>query len=283
MDEKKKETSTNLERSFWEDIKNQCRFMVVCGRKASGKSHLITNFIAIALQYDLYDEYHLVIPELNTDHDSSNYAFIKNNAKCILYEKFQPHMVQLIKELSKTKRLCFAMDDATGYMFANKHNEDLLTLLSTTRHGKGCQVIIVSHALKNILQPVNRALIDHLFCGSFTNYNLIKSNLYEENCSMIMPLNDFITQYKEHIIQEDHNFLYMNIKCQVDFHVNQWNLSKYDRKTVQPNGKAKIMRHDPDYELKQRYTKLNKANELKSRIVKKPEKKTDIFNLRFVK
>jgi len=271
----------SLENEFWKDIKQQCRFMCICSRKGGGKSHLLTNFLAISLCYDLYEEYHLVIPELHTDNNDDTYKFIKNNSKCIVYESFQPHLIAEIKEISKSKKICFCMDDSTNFMFSNKHSADLLHLLSTTRHGKGCQVIIVTHALKNILSVAVRGLIDHLFVGSFTNYNLIKTNLYEENCSLLMTMQEFIDDYKQFIIGEDYNFLYLNIKCHSDFHVNKWNLSKFDRKNVRPNGKCKVKKLDKDYQTKQKIITQNRTMLLKKSITKKP--KNDIFNLKILK
>ena len=175
------------------------------------------------------------------------------------------------------------MDDATNYLFSNKNNADLLHLLSTTRHGKGCQVVICTHALKNILIPAVRGLIDHLFVGAFTNFNLIKTNLYEENCSMSMTLKEFIEQYKQNIIQGEYNFLYMNTRCEIDFHVNQWNLSNFDRKMVQSKGKAKYSKADEDYELRQKYEKRNRELQIKNKIIKKPKENNNILNLKILK
>jgi len=277
--------NSNLERTFWQDIKDQCRFMCICARKGSGKSHLLTNFLAISIKYELYDEYHLVIPEIHTDNDTSNYEFLKNSSNVFLYEKFQPHIIPKIKELSKKKRICFAMDDATNYMFSNKHNADLLHLLSTTRHGFGCHVIIITHALKNILMPSIRGLIDHLFIGSFTNYNLIKTNLYEENCSLVMKLGEFLELYKTKIIDEKYNFIYLNIKCNVDFNVNKWELSLFDRNILTIKGKANYIKPDDDFELRRKYEKKKREIEIKEDILgKKTEKKNDdIFRLRMPK
>ena len=65
-----------LEKQFLKENKEGGYFTVICGKKRSGKSYLMTNYIAISYFYNIYDEYHFIFPEVLTDANKDTYKFI---------------------------------------------------------------------------------------------------------------------------------------------------------------------------------------------------------------
>ncbi len=260
----------NLEKEFLDDNKQNGRFIVIVGRKGSGKSFLLTNFIAICYYYNLYDLYEFILPEYATDANSETYKFISNHPNTTIYNTYNSKITENVKLQSKSKRILYCLDDSTSYLFENKNKAELLNLASTCRHGRGITVFVVCHALKNVLIPSIRGLIDYMFIGAFTNYTIIKRHLYEENCSMMMTEKEFMEEYKENIIRGEHNFLFINNKCETDFHVQDWALSKFDRnKVVIGNGKSKTVTFDKKSQIKDKILEQNDKRLLELKYGKK--------------
>ena len=271
----------NLEKSFLIDNKKNGRFICIVGRKASGKSYLATNYLAISYKYKLYDEIHLIIPEFLTDNNSDTYRFIKYHENTYIYDTYNEDITNHIKEQSKTKRILYILDDATNYLFENKNKSQLLHLVSTCRHGEGVTVIVICHAIKNILLPAIRALVDHMFIGAFHNDNIIKHSLYEENLSLLISnYDEFRKLYIEKIIKQEHNFIYLNNKCEYDINVNKWALSKFDRKTLTYNNTEKYKVIKKDYKkdmMIKKALKMKEQNEINNKYNPKPEKVKKVF------
>jgi hypothetical protein len=263
----------NLESNFITDNKKNGRVICICGRKGSGKSYLATNYLAVSYLYNTYDEYVLIFPEFNSDNNDDTYDFIKTQRNTTVFTSFDPSIIDSVKEKSKTKKVLFILDDATGYLMQDKGQQQLCGLTTTCRHGKGVTVILICHALKSVLKPVVRGMIDYLMIGAFTNYTIIKKQLYEENLSMLMDEKDFIEDYKELIIAHDHNFLLIDGKCRIDFNVEDWQLSHFDRKQVQPNGKCTTGHFDEKKGFRERAKKTIAYSEIKREMTKpkKPE------------
>ena len=253
----------NLEKEFYERNKKTGLFTVICGRKSSGKSWIMTNYIALSYLYNLYDEYYLILPEYSTDANSDTYKFIENHKDTTIYNTYNPKITEHIKKQSAHKKILYCMDDATSYLFHNKHNEELTNLVSTCRHGKGITVIVSCHALKQVLDPLIRGMIDYLFIGAFTNYTIIKKHLYEENCSMMIDEKSFMDEYREKIVNVEHNFLFINGRCQFSFDVNKWELSQFDRnKALSKTGKVKVVNIDKNHLIKDKISQSNVLKEL---------------------
>ncbi len=274
-----------LEKDFFETNKKSGKFTVICGRKGSGKSWMATNYISISYFYNLYDEYHFILPEYETDASSETYSFIEGHKNTTVYGTYTPEITQQIKKNSKNKKILYVMDDATSYLFENKNKPELLNLVSTCRHGKGITIIVICHALKTILTPSIRGLIDFMFIGAFTNYTLIKRHLWEEQCSMMIKEDEFMDEYKRNIIKEEHNFLYINGKCEFSFTVNNWNLSTFDRKkAIKREAKIKVVNIDKNYKIKQKIKDKNNVKTLESQFLKKePKKPNDNIQIYFKK
>ena len=121
--------------------------------------------------------------------------------------------------------------------------------------------MVITHALKNILVPAVRAMIHYLFIGAFTNINMIQKQLWEENCSIMIEKDDFMAQYRKFIINQENNFLFINNKCKFSFHVNEWNLSTFDRNTsIKKGSTVKYIKIDKTYKIK---SKIKDRNEVK--------------------
>lgn len=261
----------NLETSYFKDILKNCRVSVICAGKGSGKSHLFLSIFNLFYNYKLYDLYILLIPELYTEVDGKYDYLLKLN-KVVIYTEYDDEILDYVKNMSKTHKIFCCFDDSTNYMFKNKYSEELTKLCSTTRHGKGVQFYLITHALSNILLPHVRALIDNFFIGVFSNNKLIKT-LFEENFSLVMEYDEFKNMYVNTIMkQEDsHPFLYFNRKREYDNKVNEWDVLEYYEQKPKSNGKAKIVDIDHDKELIEKIKNKKHYNELKKKYDPKPE------------
>jgi len=231
----------DLEHSFIKDNIEACRFTVICSGKGSGKSHLFLSFFKLFYMHKKYDKYILILPELETEIDKK-YEFLRSLKDLIIYTEYDESIFIEAKEMSKQYKIFLCIDDATNIMFKNKNDEIITKIASTTRHGKGIALFLITHALSNILLPQVRALIDHLFIGVFGNMKIIKNSLYEENLSLIMKWEEFREMYVNNIVnrEESHPFLYLNRKRQYDYNVHEWEMLQYYNKEIKPNGKAQI-------------------------------------------
>ena len=285
QEEPQDENDTELEREFFETNKKSGKFTVICGRKGSGKSWMVTNYIAISYVYNLYDEYHFILPEYFDDANDDTYKFIEGHKNTTIYDTYTAETTSKIKAESKTKKILYVLDDATSYLFENKNKPELIKLVTTSRHGKGITIIVLTHALKNVLLPAVRGMIDYIFIGSFTNANMIQKQLWEENCSIMINKDEFMEQYKKYIIGEEHNFMFINGKCQFSFTVNNWNLSTYDRnKAIKHEAKVKIVTIDKNYKIKNRIKDKNNIKALESQFLRKePKKPNDNIQIYFKK
>ena len=156
----------------------------------------------------------------------------------------------------------------------------MLNLVTTCRHGKGITIIAVCHAIKTILTPAIRGMIDFLFVGAFTNRTLIKKHLFEENCSMMISENEFMEEYKEKIINGEYNFIFINGKCKYTFNVNKWSLSTFDRNTsIKKGAKVKIVNINTNFKIKEKIKDKNEIKKLENQYLWKPEKDKNNGNI----
>jgi len=264
----------NLEQDFLETNKKSGKFTVICGRKGSGKSYLATNYIAISYTYNVYDEYFFVFPEFSTDANSETYKFINGHPNTTIYNTYDKSITMKVKETSKNKKILYVLDDATSYLFENKNKAELLNLFTTCRHGRGITIIVICHALKSVLVPSIRGMIDFMFIGAFTNYTIIKKHLYEENCSMMISEKEFMDEYKHKIVDEEHNFLFINGRCQFAFDVNEWILSKFDRNLAISKKKeqVKIVNFDHDRKIKDKIKEKKHVSFIENQMFPKTKK-----------
>lgn len=267
-----------LQKYFIEDNVKNGRVICVNGKKGSGKSHLITNYLAYAINHNIYDKVFCVIPEFKHDNNDDTYKFLESQNNVYIYEKYTPLLLEHVKKETEKYRTCVFLDDATNYLFKNKE-EQLLKLASTSRHGKGCTFIMILHSLSNIIAPAIRALIDHIFIGRFNNAKTLK-HIWEENLSIFMDYKTFTHMYMEKIIKEEYNFIYLNSKNEFDINVNQWSLGKYDKNKVFSNGKCKILLIDDEKQnITKKILKQKRTQEIKDEIIPKnrSSKKSFLF------
>ena len=272
--EEEDDNDIKLEKSFFETNKKSGNFIVICGKRGSGKSWLATNYIAISYFYNMYDSYYFVFPEYENDANDETYKFIKQGQKnTTIYDSYSNELTAKIKEESKTKKILYVLDDATNYLFENKNKPELIKLATTCRHGKGITIIIITHALVNILLPAIRAMINFLFIGAFTNAIMIEKQLWQENCSIMISKDEFLEKYKQFIIKNDNNFFYINGKCQLSFHINEWNLSNFDRNKANKKGPlVEFIKIDKNYNIKKNIEEKNKIKKMEMIYKFKPQK-----------
>ena len=62
MDNTQNNISTSLENEFLNDMKDVGRFVCTIGAKGGGKSYTMLAYLKWAIQNNLYEKYHLVLP-----------------------------------------------------------------------------------------------------------------------------------------------------------------------------------------------------------------------------
>ena len=133
----------------------------------------------------------------------------------------------------------YIFDDATSGLSKNRYSEALTNVFTTSRHGKGITVFLITHALANVIAPQNRVNIDHLFIGKFMNSYVIEKQVFKELLGFIYPnLDTFMKDYTEKIFKNEHQFLYLTNQAsgKVDINVKAWQLvNRNYKEKVKPN------------------------------------------------
>ena len=102
---------------------------------------------------------------------------------------------------------------------------------------------------------------------------MIQKQLWEENCSIMIEKDDFMSQYRELIIGQENNFIFINNKCKFSFNVNQWNLSTFDRnKSIKKGSAVKYIKIDKTYKIKSKIKDRNEVKKLENQYLWKPNK-----------
>ena len=198
--------SDTTEKDFLEQFNGKLAISI--GAKGSGKSHLLLHYIRYAMEHDMYDEYHLVLPCYKFEQNDS-YAWIKKQktkAKITIYnEHNEIIMNRLMSRPQPFNRAFFGIDDSTG-SWSPQANPEEIKYLSRLRHFNVTQWIVV-HVIRSGLPASLRAQIDFLFLFMNTNRKALES-AYEEWLSLTLPtFKEFLQLYTREVLSQKYNCL----------------------------------------------------------------------------
>lgn len=222
----------NLEEDFLKNSHN--RNIITIGSINSGKSHMALSYLFYALTNNLYEQYHLILPQYKTEENGS-YNFIKQfKEKCFIYNTYDDLIVEHVDDLRYKENIFLLIDDSTGKLsFAQ---EPLIRLFSTCRHGKGCTTWCITHASK-IAKKTLRSLTTYTFITNILSEKVLE-DIYEDFLSLYYikkgkKYQDFLADYNNMIDTQQYPQMLIarntNGKIEVDFNCNTWNITKSKR------------------------------------------------------
>jgi hypothetical protein len=217
----------SLENYFLQHIKDSC--ILTIGAKRTGKSFLALRVLNRCIQSKLFDEYHLVLPQMNGEQNDS-YSFLRQYGKNVfIYGKYHDLILEKVDKIRQNKSVFFLIDDATGQL--GRSQEALAHIFSTSRHGKngGSCCWIISHVCKCATKSV-RGTTDMVFLTTVFNEEILE-DVYMNFLSTKYKIEgkkfaDFEKECFSHdskyrqllICRDDHN------RIATDFNVSDWNI-----------------------------------------------------------
>lgn len=176
-------------------------FIVSIGMKRHGKTYMMLQYLKYALENDLFDYYHLVLPQFGHERDGA-YQFLnqyKNKVK--VYDRY--HKVisdKLLKDLGKQHNF-FVIDDATGELGRN-FDDSLTKLVTCNEHGLSCAIWMCIHAGKKVLPPLARGMLNYLFLYYTTNQVMLKGFWEEYFSKIYRTFDEFLNVYDAAVERE---------------------------------------------------------------------------------
>ena len=192
--------SKESEREFLADAHKS--FIISLGMKRHGKTYLMVQYLKYALVNDVFDEYHLILPQFGQERDEA-YQFLTacDPKRVMIYDKYDEIISEKILKRMGEKHMFFAIDDATGEL-TNNMDQSLQKLVTCNEHGKHCAIWICVHGAKKVLTPLSRAMLNYLFLYYNTNAVMLKG-IWEEYFSVLYPdYKEFLEIYKSVMSKE---------------------------------------------------------------------------------
>lgn len=204
------------------------------GTKGSGKTFLLLKYLKFAMQYNLYEQYVLVLPMFKME-QSGSYNFIDDKQKHIfVFDTYNQVitanlMKQQEKDVKKKMKVLYVIDDASGEDVWNI-DDSLRHLITSIRHYNVALWMCV-HSASGILSPFIRQQTDILLLSKVTNAKLLK-NIYEEFLSLMSEYvgleghKNFIDKVIQ-LHKKPYQVVYMNIRTgTIDYNVANWDFNK---------------------------------------------------------
>ena len=200
----------STEKEFLEQFHG--KFTMSLGCKHSGKSFGLLHYIKYAMDNNMYDEYHLVLPVFEFEQNES-YKWLsehKTKAKIFVYTEHDPMIFNtLISRKQPFNNAFFGIDDSTGSWKLQADAEEL-KFLSRLRHYNVTQWVVV-HTVRAALPASLRSQIDFLFLYLNTNRKALEA-LFDEWMSITIPtFKEFMAVYKKEVL--DIEYASMLIFC----------------------------------------------------------------------
>lgn len=243
-----------METEFLKDMREHGRSVISLGEPESGKTFLALKYIQWALDNDLYDIYHCVIPMYGREENDS-YKFIENyKNKFYIYKCYDEVVSQRVKNsIEKDKhRVFYFIDDGTSQLMSNMDNT-FIELYTTTRHSKvgGVTIWLCVHSAKKVIIPLIRQSTRYYFIYNIENDQLLEG-IYKEMLSLRYrrekkKYDDFVSEYGRCVKDVDYGVMLI-CKKGVDMKVTEWSLLKYVLKGIGAKKKATIKQIEPKKE-----------------------------------
>ena len=280
--------SKEAEQAFLEDAHQSV--IISLGMKRHGKTYLMVQYLKHALVNNIYDEYHLVLPQFGQERDGA-YQFLTacDPKRVFIYDKYNEILTEQVLSKKFTKHIFFAIDDATGELAGNM-DQALNKLLTCNEHGKKCAIWMCVHGAKKVLSTLSRAMLNYLFLYYVTNAIMLKG-LWEEYFSVLYPdWKEFLEIYKAAMTKEINgnqvNALLFSVRGKHEVEsILDWKLTneKFPQLDAQPKtkkGKVKLNHIDPveerfkkEYNLRQKRIDVEEQQEKGEKKETKPNKK----------
>ena len=245
--QQEEEPQVTPEDNFLKELGNGV-FVCAIGAKRSGKTYMLTKYLMYAIKNNMFEEYHLVLPQFKGNERSHAYDFLKTCKNVFVYNKYHEIIAKKILKLMYKKHIMFAVDDATG-QFYNNIDPTLIELATCNEHQKACTIYICVHSAKKCLCPMIRQQCNFLILYRLSNRKLLY-DIWEEFFSMdYYDFKEFYMLYREHVIEnDDKNAIIYSLNRNNEMNgITDWNLLK-EEPPEQRTGKAKLQDIDPKKE-----------------------------------
>lgn len=210
----------NPEENFIDDMNRSCTLSI--GMKRMGKSYLLIKFIMRAIKTKKYDEYHLVLPQFNSERDGK-YKFLKGMKNVFIYNAYHKLVSDIVLRSVQTKHVFFGIDDATSELL-NNIDISFSKLLTCNEHGAKCAIWLCVHSAKRILTPLVRQMVNYIFIYKNSNQMLLKT-LWEEYFSVDFPnFKEFIEMYKDIVYHNENEAFLYAFNGNHSFGIKHWTL-----------------------------------------------------------
>ena len=254
-------------------------FIVSLGLKRSGKTFLMLQYLKYALTNDIFEEYHLVLPQYGHERDGA-YQFLAQFKKNVfIYDAYHSLLAKKVLELIPKKHIMFVIDDATGEFTSGGFDSHMSKLLTVNEHGKTCCVWFCIHGTRKVLPPLARAMLNFLIV--YTNDDgLALKAIWEDRFSRLYPrFQDFVEMYDK-AMSRDHNAIVyaLNRHHELDGIVD-WDLlkMKFPQFDKSPKGKIKVKSFDSQKEkMKEQVQHSIEKHQMRAELQPKPNPVKDM-------
>lgn len=211
-------------------------FIISLGMKRQGKTYLMLKYMRYALQNNLFEEYHVILPQFGHERDGA-YQWMQKpeyKKKIFIYDKYHQVVCDKILKILINKHIFFCIDDATGELLQN-FDTSITKLITCNEHGKTCCVWFNIHSAKRILPPIARQMLNYLFLYGVDDGLLLKG-IWEERFSRIYrKYDEFLNVYDEAMKTEKNAIMYALSHHHEIEGIQNWELlnMKFDDKKIE--------------------------------------------------
>lgn len=252
-------------------------FIVSLGLKRSGKTYLMLQYLKLSLQYDTFQEYHLVLPQFGFERDGAYQFLSEHKNKVFIYDRYHELITKKVLEEMKTKHLCFVVDDATGEFTQGGFDSYMSKLLTVNEHGKTCCVWLCIHGTRKVLPPLARAMLNYLFIYTNDDGPALKK-IWEDRFSRLYPkFEDFAAVYDK-AMSMDHNAIMYALNRHHELEgILDWDLTTMKFKNVKESTKIKPITIDErKVKIDTKVERIEDKQKLKKKIDEQQPKKSNI-------
>lgn len=201
-------------KEFLDQPNEACRAVMSIGCPGAGKSFTMLRCLQYWIEHDVFDEYHLVLPQFKHEQNDS-YAFLhkyENDQEIKVYNSYHNQIATSLlasqyKKLEKDKnyKIFLAIDDSTSQSTNLMKSDDMIKIVTESRHAH-IHSWVVMHYARGIIPPKVRTNLSHVFM-----YKLQASAIKEMFDSYIkipdMKYDDFNEIVKTAVFNQKHGCL----------------------------------------------------------------------------
>ena len=225
------EQQSTAEQEFLKDSP-KC-FIISLGMKRQGKTYLTIKYMRWAIQNNIFEEYHVILPQFGHERDGA-YQWMKGNKQIFIYDKYHQVVCDKILKIMQSKHIFFCIDDASGELLQN-FDTSITKLLTCNEHGKTACVWFNIHSAKRVLPPIARQMLNYLFLYNVDDGLLLKG-IWEERFSRIYrKYDEFLDVYDEAMRTDKNAVMYALSKKHDVVGIKDWDLLHMEFNDPQKN------------------------------------------------